>query len=77
MTTQRLIAVHRTAEAILVVRGHRMMLDADLAVLYGVSTSRLNQQVNRNEERIPGDFMFQLTAAEAANLKSQFATSSS
>ncbi len=53
------------------------MLDADLATLYNVSTGRLNQQVNRNKGRFPADFMFQLTAAEAANLKSQFATSSS
>ncbi len=53
------------------------MLDADLATLYDVSTGRLNQQVSRNKGRFPADFMFQLTAAEAANLKSQFATSSS
>ena len=52
------------------------MLDADLAELYGVETKRLNEQVSRNSERFPEDFMFQLTVEEFANLKSQFATSS-
>ena len=52
------------------------MLDADLALLYGVETRRLNEQVRRNQQRFPGDFVFQLSAAEFANLKSQFATSS-
>ena len=53
------------------------MLDADLARIYGVQTGQLNEQVRRNAERFPGDFMFQLTKQEAANLKSQIATSSS
>lgn len=52
------------------------MLDADLAELYGVETRRLNEQVRRNRERFPEDFMFQLTPEEFTNLKSQFATSS-
>lgn len=52
------------------------MLDADLAALYGVQTRRLNEQVRRNAERFPEDFVFQVTPAEFANLKSQFATSS-
>jgi len=52
------------------------MLDADLAELYQVATKALNQQVRRNVVRFPGDFMFQLTLDEAANLRSQFATSS-
>ena len=52
------------------------MLDADLATLYGVQTRRLNEQVRRNTERFPEDFVFQATSAEFANLKSQFATSS-
>jgi hypothetical protein len=52
------------------------MLDADLAELYGVETRRLNEQISRNRGRFPEDFMFQLTAEEFANLKSQFATSS-
>lgn len=52
------------------------MLDKDLAELYGVETKRLNEQVKRNIDRFPEDFMFQLSAEEFANLKSQFATSS-
>lgn len=47
---------------ILIVRGQRIMLDVDLAALYGVTTRRLNEQVKRNTERFPADFMFQLTA---------------
>jgi len=53
------------------------MLDEDLAELYEVETKRLNEQVRRNIKRFPSDFMFQLTIQEVANLKSQFATSSS
>jgi phage regulator Rha-like protein len=52
------------------------MLDSDLAAIYGVSTKRLNEQVKRNVERFPGDFMFHLTAKEAAASRSQIATSS-
>ena len=52
-------------QQILVVRGHRVMLDADLATLYGVTTKRLNQQFRRNHHRFPDDFAFQLTLAEA------------
>ena len=51
------------------------MLDEDLAALYGVETKRLNEQVRRNSERFPEDFMFQLTAEELADLKSQSVTS--
>ncbi len=58
------------------IRGQRVMLDQDLAEIYGVETRRLNEQVKRNLERFPKDFMFQLTAREFENLKSQFATSS-
>ena len=61
---------------IYLIRGERVMLDSDLAELYGVETKRLNEQVRRNESRFPADFMFQLTKEEDANLKSQFATSS-
>ena len=50
------------------------MLDADLATLYGVAVKALNQAVKRNRRRFPGDFMFQLTAGEAASLRSQFVT---
>ena len=60
---------------ILVVRGKQVMLDRDLARLYGVETKRLNQQVQRNLERFPGDFMFQLTKDEFEILRSQVATS--
>ena len=62
---------------ILFVRGHKVVLDADLASLYGVTTKRLNEQVRRNVERFPLDFMFQLTNQEVMHLRSQFATSNS
>jgi hypothetical protein len=61
---------------IMVVRKQKVMLDSDLAELYDVGTKRLNEQVKRNMERFPEDFMFQLTEEEWENLKSQFATSS-
>jgi hypothetical protein len=57
------------------VRGLKVMLDSDLAELYGVETKRLNEQVGRNPDRFPEDFMFQLTDEEWLNLKSQIATS--
>lgn len=63
--------------AIVVVRGQKVMLDADLARLYGVEVRALNQAVKRNQERFPADFMFQLTADELTNLKSQSVISSS
>jgi len=62
--------------SILFVRGERVILDADLAALYGVATKRLNEQVRRNIDRFPDDFVFQLNRNELNNLKSQFATSS-
>lgn len=58
------------------IRGQRVMLDRDLAELYQVTTSALNQAVKRNNKRFPPDFMFQLTNQEFANLKSQIVTSS-
>ena len=58
-------------------RGHKIMLDADLARLYRVPTYRLNEQVKRNRSRFPKDFMFQLTVHEASLLTSQIAISSS
>jgi hypothetical protein len=61
---------------IYLIRGEKVMLDNDLAELYGVETRRLNEQVKRNIERFPEDFMFQLTGTEFENLKSQNATSS-
>lgn len=57
------------------IRGHRVMLDSDLAKLYGVETKRLNEQVRRNSDRFPLDFMFRLTSEEFEVLKSQIATS--
>ncbi len=62
---------------IYLIRGQKVMLDSDLADLYEVSVKRLNEQVRRNHERFPSDFMFQLTDFETANLRSQIATSSS
>ena len=62
---------------ILLLRNQRVMLDAELATLYGVETKVLVQAVKRNLERFPADFMFQLDAEEFANLRSQFVTSSS
>ena len=70
------LAVEALASRIHLIRGQRVMLDADLAALYGVETRRLNEQVRRNRERFPEDFIFELTPEEFANLKSQFATSS-
>ncbi|OGT83488.1 MAG: hypothetical protein A3H91_11750 [Gammaproteobacteria bacterium RIFCSPLOWO2_02_FULL_61_13] len=61
---------------ILSIRRQKVLLDSDLAMLYGVSTGRLNQQVRRNRKRFPADFLFELTARESANLKLHFATSS-
>jgi hypothetical protein len=61
---------------IYLIRGEKVMLDSDLAELYGVETKRLNEQIKRNIERFPEDFMFQLTTEEFINLKSQIATSS-
>jgi hypothetical protein len=57
------------------IRGERVMLDSDLAVLYGVPTKQLNEQYRRNRKRFPEDFAFQLTAEEARSLRSQIATS--
>jgi hypothetical protein len=61
----------------MVVRGEKVILDSDLAELYGVETRRLNEQVRRNKDKFPEDFMFQLTHQEFSDLKSQIATSRS
>ena len=74
--TSALTRVENIARAILVLRGHRVLLDTELAALYGVTTRRLNEQVRRNRSRFPADFLFELSAEEFANLKSHFATSS-
>ena len=60
---------------ILLIRGQKVMVDSHLAELYGVPTKRLNEQARRNRKRFPADFMFPLTATEAAGLRSQIATS--
>jgi hypothetical protein len=60
--------VEHIASRILIVRGQRVMIDADLAALYGVPTKRLNEQVKRNRTRFPGDFAFRLTALETAKV---------
>jgi len=62
---------------IVTIRGERVIIDSDLAAIYGVETRRLNEQIRRNIDKFPEDFMFQLTKEEYDNLKSQFATSSS
>ena len=57
-----------------VLRGQKVLMDSDLAALYGVPTKRFNEQVKRNQDRFPADFMFQLTEDEFAALRSQCAT---
>jgi len=69
------LAVEAIASRIITLRGERVLLDADLAALYGVETRRLNEQVRRNRRRFPADFIFRLTRGELENLMSQFATS--
>ena len=71
-----LLAAPGIEKRIFVVRGRQVMLDEDLADLYGVETRVLVQQVRRNEKRFPADFMFQLSTEEFGNLKSQFVMSS-
>jgi hypothetical protein len=74
--SKTLAPVGDITRSILVLRGQRVLLDAELATLYGVTTRRLNEQVRRNRSRFPDDFLFELTAEEFGNLKSHFATSS-
>jgi hypothetical protein len=69
-------SIPRALPKILTIRRQSVVLDSDLAVLYGVPTKRLNEAVRRNRERFPDDFCFLLTLEEVANLKSQIATSS-
>ena len=69
-----IIPVDQVAEGIRYVRGQKVLLDFDLAALYGVSAKVLNQAVKRNSERFPAGFMFQLTAEETRSLRSQFVT---
>jgi ORF6N domain len=71
--SKRIIPLNQPA--IHLIRGRRVMLDSDLAVIYQVSTKRLNEQLRRNRNRFPADFAFQLTVEEFTDLRSQFATS--
>lgn len=71
------VPFERIAAAIYLIRGERVMLDVDLAVLYGVGTKILKRAVVRNRARFPADFMFVLDAQEVANLRCQIGTSSS
>jgi hypothetical protein len=71
-----LVPVERIERLIHLIRGQKVMLDSDLAEIYGVPTHRLNEQVHRNISRFPDDFAFQLTRQEVANLISQIAISS-
>jgi len=73
--TSAALGVDGIAKSILVLRDQNVLLDRDLAALYGVTTKRLNEQVKRNLARFPIDFMFQLTAEEETALRSHFATS--
>lgn len=75
MRNRAVIPLDRVERKILIIRSLRVMIDSDLAALYGVPTKRLNEQVRRNIRRFPRDFMFQLNAREAESLRSQFATS--
>lgn len=70
-----LIPTERIERVIFLIRGHKVMLDMDLANLYGVTVGRLNEAVKRNIERFPADFMFQLTFHELRDLRSQIAIS--
>ncbi|MEY2543923.1 MAG: hypothetical protein QOE81_1384 [Verrucomicrobiota bacterium] len=72
--SKAIIPVQRIARAIYLLRGQKVMLDFDLAALYGVDTRVLNQAVKRNAGRFPGDFMFQLSAEETRSLRSQIMT---
>ena len=69
------IPLERVEEIILLIRGEKVILDTDLAALYGVETRALIQAVKRNRERFPVDFTFQLTLGEAGSLRSQFVIS--
>ena len=73
--TESPIPLERIQRAIHLIRGQKVMLDRDLAALYGVPTKALKQAVRRNATRFPGDFMFELSAGEFADWRSHFVTS--
>ncbi len=74
MVNAELVPLDHVERAILVLRGHKVLLDEDLAALYGVPVKALNQAVKRNIERFPDDFMFQLSGEESRSLRSQSVT---
>lgn len=76
MSSTSLLPLEAVVQRIIVLRKQKVLIDADLAALYGVETRRLNEQVRRNRARFPEDFIFELSSDEFAHLKSQFATSS-
>ena len=73
--SKEIIPIERVAQSIRWIRGQKVLLDSDLAVLYGVATKALNQAVKRNCDRFPDDFMFRLTAEEYRSLRFQIGTS--
>ena len=76
MSDELMITEEIIMSKILLIRGQKVMIDSELAVLYGVETKQLKRQVRRNIERFPEDFMFELTEIESEILRSQFGTSS-
>ncbi len=76
MTTEALLPIERIESVILFLRGDRVILDTDIASLYGIETKTLVRAVKRNLDRFPRDFMFQLTPEELSNLRYQIGTSS-
>jgi len=76
MNKENIILTETIEKRFLLIRGQKVMIDSDLSELYGVTTKRLNEQVKRNKDRFPNDFMFQLRKEEFNNLKSHFVISS-
>lgn len=77
MNSESTLSEETISNTIYYIRGQKVMLDRDLALLYGIETKRLKEQVKRNISRFPEDFMFELTKQEFSNWRSQFATSNS
>jgi ORF6N domain len=73
--SKEIIPVERVPQSIRWIRGQKVLLDSDLAALYGVTTGNLNKAVKRNAQRFPSDFMFRLSTQEVQNLRFQFGTS--
>lgn len=77
MSDQSILSEETISNKIYLIRNQKIMLDRDLALLYGIETKRLKEQVKRNKDRFPEDFMFELTKIEFENWRSQIATSNS